>query len=301
VGRDVAAHAQFTHAQREQLRSVIGDRAEAAVILGSGDSVSGGTYTFHHRDDDAEVSLIKAAGRGEIGALRPLGDGGVKWAPVLYGGIGHLAGENRIDRGPLRGNDIESSVTAVQFGAGAGIHFGERFAVTPTIGGLYGHGGYELDAKTSAGRALPKLDTEFDTIGVVPGMGVSYKQPVGRSTVEFSSRYAFYGSDDLGAPRVLQVGGNSHEWQNKIDVDVPLDVSIKDYRLHTGGFVSRTDLFGDMAEGLRSSYFYMFNGRLVLNTEGKVWKMTRFGLGATYVLGQDFSGFDFGIEVDFKF
>jgi hypothetical protein len=71
--------------------------------------------------------------------------------------------------------------------------------------------------------------------------------------------------------------------------------------LHTGGYVSRTDLFGDITDSLRSDFFSSLHGRFLLNTEGRLWKLSRIGLGATYTMGDDFTGVDFGIEANFKF
>ena len=300
-GSVLDTHAQLNSAQKRQLSEIVGGRAETATILGSSDSIGGGNYTFDRPGNDAELDMFKIGGRGPIGEPRPFGSGDWKWNPVLYGVLGHITGDNTINRTSLRGNKIESSITSVQFGGGVDLHVTDRFSVTPTIGMIYGHGEYEFDAKTAAGRALGNLDTDFDTIGVVPGIAVAYKLPVGKHTIEFSSGYAFYGTSDIGDSGPLDVGGSAHEWVNKIDADFVLPGSLWNCGMHTGGYVSRTDLFGDITDSLRSDFFYSLHARFLLNTEGKLWKMSRLGLGATYTLGDDFTGVDFGVEVNFKF
>jgi len=48
--------------------------------------------------------------------------------------------------------------------------------------------------------------------------------------------------------------------ENKLDVGVPLGWKLFDQELHTGGFFSRTELFGNAAEGLNENHIYTVNG-----------------------------------------
>jgi len=45
----------------------------------------------------------------------------------------------------------------------------------------------------------------------------------------------------------------------------------------------------------------MFNGRLVMDLLGKLWKVQWLGLGGTYFRGENFDGWAFGADVRFKF
>jgi hypothetical protein len=88
---------------------------------------------------------------------------------------------------------------------------------------------------------------------------------------------------------------------NKLDVDVPLGLKILGRELHTGGFVSRTEVFGDAAHGLNTDYAYTANGRLVFDFLGKLWKLKWFGLGASYFWGHDLGGWSAGVDMRFQF
>jgi len=73
------------------------------------------------------------------------------------------------------------------------------------------------------------------------------------------------------------------------------------YEIHTGGFVSRTELFGGAALGLNTDYVYRANGRMVLDFLGKLWKVKWLGLGVSYFWGHDVEGWSAGLDMRFKF
>jgi hypothetical protein len=88
----------------KQFESVIGDRVEAVTILGGDYGAAGGIYTFRG-GDVANVSLAKLGGGGNVAEPRPLGESGLKWAPVLEGNLGHISAINEFRTGYLQGNE----------------------------------------------------------------------------------------------------------------------------------------------------------------------------------------------------
>jgi hypothetical protein len=63
----------------------------------------------------------------------------------------------------------------------------------------------------------------------------------------------------------------------------------------------RTDVFGNAAQAVRSSYLYTANGRLVFDFGGQTLKLHWLGLGASYIWGHNFSGWSAGIDLRFQF
>ena len=89
---------------------------------------------------------------------------------------------------------------------------------------------------------------------------------------------------------------------NKIDVDVPLGKTLFGHELRTGGFFSRTDLFGDIKDGLgNNDHIYEVHGRLVLDYLNQLWKVQWIGLGGSYLWGRTFTGYSFGLDLQFRF
>ena len=306
AGGALSAQAQLTPAQADTLRDFFGSRAELGIILSGSDSIGGGNFTIDaDNNDDIEYGLIKFGGSGEIGDPRALGDTGVQWAPYVQGVFGYLSGDNDITAGPLTNNDFKTDVFGVQFGGGVSFYLTERLKLTPSIGMIYGHYESELEDNTPAGTAAkPFLDVTLDSIGATPAVNLAYLIPLGNVAIELSTDYTLYATSDISdddESNGIEAEGTTHAWENKVDVDVPLGMELWNCKLHTGGFVSHTALFGDITDNMSTDNFFTIHPRFVANTEGKLWRVSRLGLGASYFVGDNFSGWDVGIEFNFKF
>jgi hypothetical protein len=97
----------------QQFQDVIGSRVEAVTILGGDYGAAGGIYTFRG-GEIANLSIAKIGGGGNIAEPRPLGESGMKWAPVVQGNLGHLSAQNEFANGYLVGNKSVYDVLAVQ-------------------------------------------------------------------------------------------------------------------------------------------------------------------------------------------
>jgi hypothetical protein len=60
-------------------------------------------------------------------------------------------------------------------------------------------------------------------------------------------------------------------------------------------------LFGDLQDGLNTSYIYEAHGRLVLDFLGELWKVKWIGLGGSYLWGDSIHGWSIGADVAFRF
>ena len=273
----------------DQFQQVVGNRAEAAIILGGDYGAAGGIYSFRG-GKVAELSVSKLGGGGDIRSPRSLGLGGIEWAPVL------------------QGNRLVYDVLAVQGGAGARFYLNDHFSLAPTISGIYGHTENNFKAQNALGETVKAaasgtfVDWTIDSWSVQPALDVDYEWLWGRTTFEFSSRYNYFHTESFNSTSpVASVNGDSHTWENKLDVDVPLGWKILGGELHTGGFFARTEMFGGIAAGLNADHSYTVNGRFVLELLGKLWKVRWLGLGASYFFSDNFSGWSAGLDLRFKF
>lgn len=290
-----------------QFEDVIGNRVEAVTILGGDYGAAGGIYTFRG-GDVANVSLGKTGGGGDIAAPRPLGESGLKWAPVLQGNLGHISAMNEFHTGYLRGNKSVYDVLAAQGGGGARFYFTDHLSLAPAISGIYGHTENEFKPRNAVGDAVKAaaagtyVDWKLETWSVAPSLDLGYEWWWRRTAFEFSSRYNFFHTEsfDSSSP-VVSVNGDSHTWENKLDADVPLGLKVFGRELHTGGFLARTELFGAAAQGLNADHVYTVNGRFVVDLPGKVWKVRWLGLGASYLFGDHFGGWTAGVDLRFQF
>jgi hypothetical protein len=91
--------------------------------------------------------------------------------------------------------------------------------------------------------------------------------------------------------------GTSQTWDNRLDLDVPLGVHLFGRRLRTGGFFSRMELIGGIADGMNEDHIYTVNGRLVLDYVGALWLMRWIGLGVSRLWGDHVNGWTGGLDV----
>ncbi len=301
-----SAWAQIPPDTAKQLREIVGSRIETAVVLGGDYGVSGGKF---ETDNDVDIKITKFGGQSDMGAPRPLGDGGLKWQPRIGASVGYLDAERDFKGGVLAGDESEYKTLAAMLGGGVRLWFSEHLSLAPTISAMYGHTENEFKARSAfsqtnlaAAKAAGLVDYHVDTWSIRPGADLIYGWNWERVAVEITSGFGWFHTEDFSSTSDnISVDGNSYTWMNKIDVDVPLGVELFHRELHTGGFFSRTDFFGDIGDEGKLDHLYEVHGRLVLDTAGHLWKVSWIGLGFSYLWGNSFDGYSAGIDVRFNF
>jgi len=291
----------------EQFQHVIGDRVEAVTILGGDYGAAGGIYSFRG-GSLTDLNITKAGGGGIVATPGSLGIDDLKWAPVLQGTIGYSTAENTFASGYLQGNRTLYKIFAVEVGGGARFFFTDHLSITPTISGIYGHIENTFKPQNAVGDSVKVaangtyVDWELDTWSVVPSLELSYEYLWRRITFVFNSRYNFFHTESFkSSSPVVGVSGDSQTWENKLDVDIPLGWKLFNRELHTGGFFSRTELFGGAATGLNANNYYTVNGRVVLDMPSNAWHLRWVGFGFSQFWGDTFNGWTAGVDMRLEF
>lgn len=310
----VAARAQITANQAALLQNFIGPRVDALTILGGDFGLSDGE--FHSRQGRTSgaaapviTSVTKFGGDGEIGSPQPLGHLHIGWQPLLQGNMGYLQSRTQVTDHSGATTTNEFRTVAVEFGGGVRLWTTRRLSFAPTVMVLYGR---TDDDYRVTGTAAPSNVAQLQQLGLVdwsvstwslrPAMNVQYVLPLGRTLVTFSSDTAgFFTHGFAGSNAHLRVGGDSGFVTNKIDLDIPLGVALYGHELRTGGYLSRTDLLGDLQQGLGVQHLNELHGRLVLDFLNQLWGVQWIGLGASYLWGTNISGWTVGADVEFHF
>ena len=310
----VAAGAQISANQAALIQSLIGPRVDALTILGGDFGLSDGE--FHSRQGrtagaaaPVDTSVTKFGGDGEIGSPRPLGHLNIGWQPLLQGNMGYLESRTRVaDRsGGTATNEFRT--LAVEFGGGVRLWTTQRLSFAPTVMMLYGRtdDDYRVAGPSAASdvaqlQQLGLVNWSVSTWSLRPALNVQYILPLGRTLVTFSSDTAgFFTHGFARSNPHLRVGGDSGFVTNKIDLDIPLGVELFGHELRTGGYISRTDLLGDLQQGLGVQHLNELHGRLVLDFLNQLWGVQWIGLGASYLWGPNLSGWTVGADVEFHF
>ena len=309
-----AARAQISPAQETLIQNAIGARVEAMTILGGDFGLSDGT--FHSsgarrqgEGADVDTSVTKIGGDGEVGDPVPLGDLDVGWQPRLQGNMGYLESDNHPRTSLLAGDGSELRTFAIEFGGGARFWTSRSLSFAPTVMILYGRTNDSYSAQSAFGRQdLPLLrqlgivDWSVDSWSIRPALNAQYVIAIDRALITLSSDLTGFYTHGFARSNVnVRVGGESGFVTNKIDVDIPLGVELHGHELRSGGYVSRTELFGDLRKGLDVQHLNELHGRIVLDFLHQLWKVQWLGVGASYIWGTNISGWTVGADVAFRF
>lgn len=290
-----------------RFNSVVSSRVEATTIIAGDYGVTGASYS---RGGD-DITVSKFGGGGDIGDPQPLGNLPIGWQPQLQGSMGYLTSGDTFNTAPLTGDKSDYKTFAIQFGGGARFWLNDHLSLAPTFMGMYGHTEESYTANSvfwttnsfQAAQDAGLVNWDVDTWTARPAGNVQYVFNWGRTVITLSSDFVYFHTDSFhSSSSLLHINGDSETWKNKIDVDIPLGKKLLGHELHTGGFFSRSELYGDVKDGLNSSYLYEAHGRLVLDFLGQLWKVQWIGLGGSYLWGEDdATGWSVGADIAFRF
>jgi len=306
---------QITANQANEIRTGIENHVEALTILGGDFGLADGTYHSRAKlqpgqaSANVESKVTKAGGDGDIGDPQPLGNLSIGWQPRLQGNMGYLESTNLPRTGPRVSDTSEYTTYAIEFGGGARFWLNDHFSVAPTLMGLYGHTSNNYTVRSAFMRANQALATQLglinwsvDTWTLRPALDVQYVMTWGRSIITLSADPTYFHTEGFNSSNSnVRINGNSASVSNKIDLDIPLRIELYGHELRSGGYLSRTDLFGDLKAGLGVQHMNEIHGRLVLDFLNQLWKVQWIGVGASYVRGTNIAGWTAGADIAFRF
>lgn len=308
------ADAQISPARAAVIENAIGARVEALTILGGDFGLSDGN--FHSTGSQGlgsgapvDTRITKFGGDGDVGSPKALDGLHIGWQPTLQGNMGYLESATHL-RGTLSAGDTSTlRIVAVEFGGGVRFWTTRKFSIAPSMMVLYGHANNSVSFAGASGRqaiatleSLGLVDWSVSTWSLRPAVDLQYVQPIGRILVTFSSDATGFYTHGFGRSNAhLTVGGASGFVTNKVDLDVPLGIAIAGHELRTGGYISRTDLLGDLESGLGVEHLNELHGRLVLDFLNQWTGIQWLGVGASYLWGPHIHGWTAGADVAFHF
>ena len=289
-------------------------RIEALTIMGADFGLTGGAFRSSSQQvagspEDAGISVNKFGGAGDVGAPQPVGGLPIGWQPVVQGSMGWLTSTNHLEGGAIAGDTSKFSAYGIQFGGGARFWLSDALSVSPTLMGMYGriansYDPYSFYARqnlsTLADGGL--IDWAVDTWTVRPALDLQYLIILDRTVITLTSDGAFFNTQSFsGSYRHPGVHGDSGSLENKVDIDLPLGGQLFGHELRTGGYLSRTELYGGLRSGLGVDYLDEVHARIVLDFLGQWWKIQWIGLGGSYLLGPAIRGWTIGADVKLRF
>jgi hypothetical protein len=314
VLQPLAASAQITPEQANEIHNAIGNRVEALAILAGDYGITGGDFRtsgkFQGTESiDAEMVVSKLGGAGDFGAPRPVGGLGVGWQGRLQGNMGYVEAINHLHSPLLEGDVNTFQQYGLEFGGGARFWVGGGLSLAPTVLGIYGHTVNDYTANSPFMQAnfaraveVGLVNWSLDTFTLRTGLNVQYLITWDRTIIKLSTEPVYYHTESFASSNSnVSLSGDSESIATKLDVDIPLGVELFGHELRSGGEFTRTDLFGDLKTGLNVGHIDELQGRLVLDFLNELWKVQWIGVSASYVWGQNFTGWTAGLDVVFRF
>lgn len=308
------AQAQFTPDQVSQLQSLISSRIEALTILGGDYGLAGGSFRSTGRlhvvgDTDSTLGVTKLGGAGDVGDPQPLGELGVGWQPRVQGNMGYIESTSHLHSPMFEGDINKFKTFGIEFGGGARFWVSDALSLAPTLMGLYGRTSDTYMANSPFMKAnlplatqLGLVDYSVDSWTIRPALNIQYLLTWDRTIFTLSSDSTYYHTESFSSSNSnVRISGNSGSEAAKFDVDAPLGRQLFGHEIRTGGFVSYTALFGGLETGLSTQHLNEIHGRLVLDFLNQLWKVQWMGVGASYIWGQNISGWTVGADVALRF
>ena len=253
--------------------------------------------------------VTKAGGAGEIGAPQPVGSLDIGWQPRLQGNMGYLETTNRYHSALLEGDINKFEAYGLEFGGGARFWVSNDLSLAPVVLGIYGHVSNSYTANSAFMQAnLPRaiqaglVGWHVETWTLRPSVNIQYVLRWDRTIIKLTSEPTYFHTGSFNASHAnVSVNGDSGALANTVDIDIPLGIMLWDHELRTGGSLTRTDLFGDLKDGLNVQHISEVHGRMVLDYLNQLWKVQWLGIGGSYVWGTRFTGWTAGIDASFRF
>jgi Solitary outer membrane autotransporter beta-barrel domain len=302
------AQCQITSGQADGIRNDIGRSVEALTILGGDYGLAGGSYKFTG-SNDARIDVTKFGGAGDVGDPKKLGNLDITWQPTLQGSMGYVEAKDHIHSGLLSGGTNDIKTFAIQFGAGVRFWLNSHLSLAPSLMAMYGRTSSEYEAPPGFTQANLTRATRLGLIGwdegtwtLRPAVNIQYQFNWNRTVVTLSSDPTYFHTESFKSSNSEDiVDGNAGSLADRIDVDIPLGRHLLGRELHTGGFIGRTELFGDLEDGLGTQHLYEAHGRLVLDFLNRLPAVQWIGVGGSLLWGANFSGWTVGADVMFRF
>lgn len=307
-----SVQAQISADQVSQIRSANQARVEALTIWGSDYGFSDGIFDTRgglQQSPSAEVhsELVKLGGSGEIGDPQPVAGAPIGWQPRLQGNMGYLESETNLQPEPLKGDRSRVTTYGIEFGGGVRFWMSQAFSVAPTLMGIYGSTSEDYTDRSAFAQmhlaqlvGLGLIDWHVDTWTLRPALNLQYLILIDRTIITLSTDSTYFHTESFSSSHAkFHVEGDSESVAATVDVDVPLGIQAQGHELRTGGFISYTALGGGLREGLNVQGMNEIHGRLVFDALNQVWKLQWIGIGVSYIVGHNITGWT--VDADFAF
>jgi hypothetical protein len=288
----------------QEFNDRVNEVVNGVTIFTSQDTASSGVFSFESDAPgvgDTDIDLIK------VPLTHTFGNEEDVIRPQVRGVLGSLESKRSIATGGPGTIDDFSRLEVLTAGLSGGFVYRawKELRITPLIGAAYSHikRRYDYNNSFSQTNLLPfdreAFNTSVDVMTYSPSVEVDYTFRSGETTLIPKMRYAHLFNDSVSSKSsVIDVSSDSGMLQSFIDIETPLGYSLYGQALGLHPFIVRTDVFGSAKEARGPNYFHEVGADLTFkDSTRKLFE--GFSLGASYIFGDDFSGYRIGVGLIF--
>jgi hypothetical protein len=282
----------------------VNEVVNGVTIFTSQDTASSGVFSFDSDTPgvgDADIDLIKLPGKYTFG------DENDVLRPQIRGVLGSLESKRSVATGSPGSIDDFSRLEVLTAGVFGGVVYRpwRELRITPLIGVAYSHvkRRYDYNNSFSQMNLLPydreAFNTSVDVMTYSPTVELDYTFREGATVFIPKVRYSHLFNDSVSSKSsVVDVNSDSGMLQSFLDVETPLGYKVYGQDLGLHPFIVRTDLFGTAKEARGPNYFYEAGADLTFTDKDRKL-IEGFSLGASYIFGDNFSGYRIGVGLIF--
>jgi hypothetical protein len=282
----------------------VNEVVNGVTIFTSQDTASSGVFSYDSDRPgvgDTDIDLIK------IPLSHTFGDEADVLRPQVRGVLGSLESKRSIATGNPGDVADFSRLEVLTAGVSGGVVYRawKELRITPLMGVAYSHlkRRYDYNNSFSQTNLFPydrdAFNTSADVLTYSPSVEMDYTFREGKTTLIPKVRYAHLFNDSISSKSsVIDVSSDSGLLQSFFDVETPLGYSVYGQDLGLHPFIVRTDVFGSAKEAPGPNYFYEIGADLTF-TDADRKLLEGFSVGASYIFGEDFSGYRIGVGLIF--
>jgi hypothetical protein len=288
----------------EEFNDRVNEVVNGVTIFTSQDTASSGVFSFDSNKPgvgDSNIDLLK------LPVSHTFGDKEDTLRPQIRGVLGNLESKRSIATGGPGSVDDFSRLGVLTAGVSAGAVYKawKELRITPLMGVAYSHlkRRYDFNNSFSQTNLFPydrdAFNTSVDVMTYSPSVEVEYTFRHNETSLIPKMRYAHIFNDSVASKSsVIDVSSDSGLLQSFIDVRTPLGYSVYGHDLGLHPFIVRTDIFGSAKDAPGPNYFHELGSDVTFTNQSE--KLIQgFSLGASYIFGDNFSGYRLGVGLIF--
>lgn len=282
----------------------VNEVVNGATIFTSQNTASSGVFSLDSDTpgaDDTEIDLTK------LPVSYTFGDENDAVRPHVRGILASLKSTRSVPTGGPGSVDDFSRLEVLTAGVAGGIVYQacDDLRITPLFEVAYSNIERKYDYNNAYSQAnLSPFDrdafnTSVEVMTYSPSIEADYTIRHNETKIIPKLRYAHLFNESISSKSsVVDVSSDSGLLQSFLDIETPLGTTLFGQQLGLHPFIVRTDVFGTAKDARGPNYFHEVGADLTF-TEDQRELLKGFSLGASYIFGDDLTGYRIGLGLVF--